>query len=46
MTAGCHRLGLKSALLTASGEDLVGDFVVHFLKKVGGSRSRDRLKRG
>jgi 5-dehydro-2-deoxygluconokinase len=37
MSVGCHRLGLKSALLTAFGEDLVGDFVVHFLKKVGDS---------
>jgi 5-dehydro-2-deoxygluconokinase len=35
MSVGCHRLGLKSALLTAIGEDLVGDFVVHFLKKEG-----------
>jgi 5-dehydro-2-deoxygluconokinase len=35
MSVGCHRLGLKSALLNAFGEDLVGDFVVHFLKKEG-----------
>ncbi|HUL30773.1 MAG TPA: 5-dehydro-2-deoxygluconokinase [Thermodesulfobacteriota bacterium] len=35
MSVGCRRLGLKSALLTAFGEDLVGDFVVHFLKKEG-----------
>jgi 5-dehydro-2-deoxygluconokinase len=30
MSVGCRRLGLKSALLTAFGEDSVGDFVVHF----------------
>jgi 5-dehydro-2-deoxygluconokinase len=35
MSAGCRRLGLKSALLTAFGEDLVGDFVVHFLSPFG-----------
>lgn len=33
MSVGCRRLGLKSALLTAFGEDPVGDFVVHFLTK-------------
>jgi 5-dehydro-2-deoxygluconokinase len=31
MSVGCRRLGLKSALLTAFGDDPVGDFVVHFL---------------
>ena len=35
MSVGCRRLGLKSALLTAFGEDLVGDFVLHFLKEEG-----------
>jgi 5-dehydro-2-deoxygluconokinase len=35
MSVGCCRLGLKSALLTAFGEDPVGDFVVHFLTKEG-----------
>ena len=35
MSVGCRRLGLKSALLTAFGEDPVGDFVVHFLTKEG-----------
>ena len=35
MSVGCRRLGLKSALLTAFGEDPVGDFVVHFLQKEG-----------
>ena len=35
MSVGCRRLGLKSALLTAFGEDPVGDFVSHFLAKEG-----------
>jgi len=35
MSVGCRRLGLKSALLTAFGEDPVGDFVFHFLEKEG-----------
>ena len=35
MSVGCSRLGLKSALLTAFGEDPVGDFVVHFLTEEG-----------
>jgi len=35
MSVGCRRLGLNSALLTAFGEDPVGDFVAHFLKEEG-----------
>jgi 5-dehydro-2-deoxygluconokinase len=35
MSVGCRRLGLKSALLTAFGEDPVGDFVAHFLSQEG-----------
>lgn len=35
MSVGCRRLGLKSALLTAFGEDPVGDFVVNFLNREG-----------
>jgi 5-dehydro-2-deoxygluconokinase len=35
MSVGCARLGLKSALLTAFGEDPVGDFIAHFLTKEG-----------
>ncbi|MHB9098298.1 MAG: 5-dehydro-2-deoxygluconokinase [Syntrophales bacterium] len=35
MSVGCHRLGLTSALLTAFGEDPVGDFVAHFLIEEG-----------
>ena len=35
MSVGGRRLGLKTALLTAFGEDLVGNFVENFLKKEG-----------
>lgn len=32
---GAHRLGLNTALLTAVGPDLVGDFILNFLQKEG-----------
>ncbi len=32
---GAHRLGLKTALLTAVGDDPIGDFVLHFLNHEG-----------
>jgi 5-dehydro-2-deoxygluconokinase len=35
IAVGAHRLGLKSALLTAVGPDLVGDFILNFLQKEG-----------
>ncbi|HYN89041.1 MAG TPA: 5-dehydro-2-deoxygluconokinase, partial [Ardenticatenaceae bacterium] len=35
ISVGTRRLGLKSALLTAVGEDPVGDFVLHFLQAEG-----------
>lgn len=35
MSVGCSRLGLKSGLLTAFGEDPVGDFIAHFLAAEG-----------
>ncbi len=35
ISVGTRRLGLKSALLTGVGEDLVGDFVLNFLRKEG-----------
>src|SRR5262245_54147964 len=35
ISVGTRRLGLKSALLTAVGEDKPGDFVLHFLRKEG-----------
>jgi 5-dehydro-2-deoxygluconokinase len=33
IAVGCRRLGLKSSLLTALGNDKVGDFILKFLKK-------------
>jgi len=35
MCVGAQRLGLRTALLTAVGEDPVGDFVLNFLEKEG-----------
>ena len=35
ISVGARRLGLRSALLTAVGEDPVGDFLLHFLKREG-----------
>ena len=35
ISVGAQRLGLRTALLTAVGEDPVGDFIVHFLKNEG-----------
>ncbi|GIV83304.1 MAG: hypothetical protein KatS3mg052_0311 [Candidatus Roseilinea sp.] len=35
VSVGARRLGLRSALLTAVGEDLVGDFILNFLKREG-----------
>lgn len=35
VSVGTRRLGLRSALLTAVGEDPVGDFVLHFLRREG-----------
>ena len=35
IAVGAQRLGLKTALLTAVGEDLVGDFILHFLDQEG-----------
>jgi 5-dehydro-2-deoxygluconokinase len=35
ISVGTRRLGCRSALLTAVGEDKVGDFVVHFLQREG-----------
>ena len=35
ISVGAKRLGLKTALLTAVGEDPVGDFILHFLRKEG-----------
>jgi 5-dehydro-2-deoxygluconokinase len=35
ISVGTRRLGLRSALLTAVGEDPVGDFILNFLEKEG-----------
>jgi 5-dehydro-2-deoxygluconokinase len=35
ISVGTRRLGLKSAVMTAVGEDKPGDFVLHFLRKEG-----------
>ncbi len=35
IAVGVKRLGLHTALLTAVGEDKVGDFIVHFLEREG-----------
>lgn len=35
ISVGTRRLGVSSALLTGVGEDPVGDFILHFLKKEG-----------
>jgi 5-dehydro-2-deoxygluconokinase len=33
IAVGCSRLGMNAALLTAVGEDKVGDFILNFLRK-------------
>src|SRR5438552_11945722 len=35
ISVGTRRLGLQSALLTAVGEDQVGNFILHFLENEG-----------
>jgi 5-dehydro-2-deoxygluconokinase len=35
VSVGTSRLGLRTGLLTAVGEDQVGDFVLHFLREAG-----------
>ncbi len=35
ISVGAHRLGLNCALLTAVGDDPVGDFILHFLNNEG-----------
>src|SRR5437764_3939790 len=35
ISVGTRRLGLRPALLTAAGEDVVGDFILHFLQQEG-----------
>ncbi|HEY0173640.1 MAG TPA: 5-dehydro-2-deoxygluconokinase [Pyrinomonadaceae bacterium] len=43
---GARRLGLRAALLTAVGEDLVGDFVLDFLAREGVEASFSPRKAG
>jgi 5-dehydro-2-deoxygluconokinase len=35
ISVGTHRLGLRPALLTAVGDDQVGNFILHFLRSEG-----------
>jgi 5-dehydro-2-deoxygluconokinase len=35
ISVGTRRLGLRPALLTAVGQDVVGDFILHFLEQEG-----------
>src|SRR5215469_7395109 len=35
ISVGTRRLGLRTALLTAVGEDQVGKFILHFLRREG-----------
>src|ERR687886_3042515 len=35
ISVGTRRLGMRPALLTAVGEDVVGNFVLHFLEREG-----------
>jgi len=46
ISVGGRRLGLRTALLTAVGEDLVGDFILHFLAGEGVETRFTRRKPG
>jgi 5-dehydro-2-deoxygluconokinase len=46
VSVATQRLGLRSALLTAVGDDLVGDFVLNFLNKEGVDTQSSRRKQG
>ena len=46
ISVGARRLGLNSALLTAVGEDPVGDFIFHFLRNEGVDITYSRRKPG
>ena len=46
ISVGARRLGLRAALLTAVGEDLVGDFVLSFLAREGVEASFSPRKPG
>src|SRR5882757_5740457 len=46
ISVGTRRLGLRSVLLTAVGEDPVGDFLLHFLEKEGVNKDFISRKKG
>lgn len=46
ISVGTRRLGLRSSLLTGLGNDPVGDFILHFLKKEGVDTSYTVRKEG
>lgn len=46
ISVGTRRLGLRSVLLTAVGEDPVGDFLLHFLEKEGVNKDFIPRKKG
>jgi 5-dehydro-2-deoxygluconokinase len=46
ISVGARRLGLRTALLTAVGEDLVGDFVLSFLQREGIVTDYSKRKQG
>src|SRR5437763_14951566 len=46
ISVGARRLGLRTALLTAVGEDLVGDFVLSFLEREGVDTNFSKRKQG
>lgn len=46
IAVGCARLGLKANLLTAVGNDKVGEFILDFLQKEGVDTARIPVKEG
>src|SRR5882724_12184626 len=46
ISVGTRRLGLRSVLLTAVGEDPVGDFLLHFLEQEGVNKDFIPRKKG
>ncbi len=46
ISVGARRLGLRTAFLTALGEDFVGDFVLNFLNKEGIETQFSKRKQG
>lgn len=46
ISVGTQRLGLRSALLTGVGDDVVGDFILHFLQREGVETRYIALKGG